>query len=41
MNQESNNTLLDTFDNPNIDHDFLIKIKIPEFTCFVPNDWTA
>ena len=28
MNQKSNNNYLETFDNPNVDHDFLIKIKI-------------
>ena len=36
MNQESNKTLLETFDNPNINDDFLVKIKIPEFTCLCP-----
>ena len=30
MNQKSNNNLLETFNNPNVEHDFLIKIKIPE-----------
>ena len=28
MNLKSNNNLLETFNNPNVDHDFLIKIKI-------------
>ena len=36
MNQKSNINLLETFSNPNADHDFLIKIKIPEFTCLCP-----
>ena len=36
MNLKSNNNLLETFNNPNVDHDFLIKIKIPEFTCLCP-----
>ena len=36
MNQKSNNNHLETFNNPNVDHDFLIKIKIPEFTCLCP-----
>ena len=28
--------LLESFDNPNIDKDYLIKIKVPEFTCLCP-----
>ena len=36
MNLKSNNNLLETFNNPNVDYDFLIKIKIPEFTCLCP-----
>ena len=36
MNQKSNNNLLETFKNPNVGHDFSIKIKIPEFTCLCP-----
>ena len=36
MNQKTSNNLLETFNNPNVDHDFLIKIKIPEFTCLCP-----
>ena len=27
---------LDLFENPNTDSDYLIKIKIPEFTCLCP-----
>ena len=27
---------LDTFDNPNPERDYLISIKIPEFTCLCP-----
>ena len=36
MNQKSNNNLLERFDNPNIKNDFIVKIKIPEFTCLCP-----
>ena len=36
MSKNSNQSLLEIFDNPNRDHDFLIKIKIPEFTCLCP-----
>ena len=36
MNQKSSNNLLETFDNPNMENDFIIKIKIPEFTCLCP-----
>ena len=28
--------LLESFDNPNINKDYLIKIKVPEFTCLCP-----
>ena len=28
--------LLDTFENPQIDKDYLINMKIPEFTCLCP-----
>ena len=28
--------VLDSFENPNIELDYLIKIKIPEFTCLCP-----
>jgi len=28
--------ILDVFDNPNIDRDFVIRIDIPEFTCLCP-----
>ena len=27
---------LDSFENPNVESDYLIKIKIPEFTCLCP-----
>jgi len=36
MNQKSRHNILERFDNPNIEHDFLIKIKMPEFTCLCP-----
>jgi 7-cyano-7-deazaguanine reductase len=36
MSKNSNQSLLEIFDNPNRDNDFLIKIKIPEFTCLCP-----
>jgi len=29
--------ILESFDNPNINKDYLIKIKVPEFTCLCPN----
>jgi len=28
--------ILESFDNPNINKDYLIKIKVPEFTCLCP-----
>ena len=28
--------ILDSFDNPNINKDYLVKIKVPEFTCLCP-----
>jgi len=28
--------ILESFDNPNINKDYLIKIKMPEFTCLCP-----
>ena len=28
--------ILEVFDNPNIDRDFVIRIDIPEFTCLCP-----
>ena len=28
--------ILDVFDNPNIERDFIIRIDIPEFTCLCP-----
>ena len=28
--------ILDVFDNPNIERDFVIRINIPEFTCLCP-----
>ena len=28
--------LLESFDNPNVNNDYLIKIKVPEFTCLCP-----
>tara|TARA_B110000438_G_scaffold281994_1_gene308605 strand:- start:437 stop:829 length:393 start_codon:yes stop_codon:yes gene_type:complete len=28
--------LLESFDNPNINKDYLINIKVPEFTCLCP-----
>ncbi len=30
------NSLLDTFDNPQTDRDYTIRIDIPEFTCLCP-----
>ena len=30
------NTILDTFDNPQTDRDYTIRIDIPEFTCLCP-----
>ena len=28
--------ILESFDNPNINKDYLVKIKVPEFTCLCP-----
>ena len=28
--------ILDVFDNPNVERDFVIRINIPEFTCLCP-----
>ena len=36
MNQKSRHNILERFDTPNIEHDFLIKTKISEFTCLCP-----
>ena len=30
------NKILEVFDNPNIERDFVIRIDIPEFTCLCP-----
>ncbi len=27
---------LETFDNPNVDRDFVVRIRMPEFTCLCP-----
>ena len=32
----SSSKILDVFDNPNIERDFIIRIDIPEFTCLCP-----
>ena len=32
----SSNKILEVFDNPNIERDFVIRINIPEFTCLCP-----
>ena len=32
----SQSKILDVFDNPNIERDFIIRIDIPEFTCLCP-----
>jgi len=34
MNDQLN--ILESFDNPNINKDYLIKIEVPEFTCLCP-----
>ena len=33
---ETSPSVLDTFDNPNQDYDYTIRISIPEFTCLCP-----
>jgi len=33
---ETRNTLLETFNNPNPEKDYSIQIRIPEFTCLCP-----
>ena len=32
----SSSKILEVFDNPNIERDFVIRIDIPEFTCLCP-----
>ena len=32
----STSKILEVFDNPNVERDFLIRIDIPEFTCLCP-----
>ena len=36
MSENISSNDLDSFENPNIESDYLIKIKIPEFTCLCP-----
>ncbi len=36
MSNKISSNDLDSFDNPNTESDYLIKIKIPEFTCLCP-----
>jgi len=36
MTKKISSNDLDSFDNPNTESDYLIKIKIPEFTCLCP-----
>ena len=36
MSLEITSSDLDGFENPNIELDYIIKIKIPEFTCLCP-----
>ena len=36
MSLEITSSDLDGFENPNIESDYIIKIKIPEFTCLCP-----
>ena len=36
MSENISSNDLDSFENPNVESDYLIKIKIPEFTCLCP-----
>lgn len=36
MREKISSSDLDSFENPNTESDYLIKIKIPEFTCLCP-----
>ena len=36
MNEISQTELLDNFNNPEKENEYLIKIKVPEFTCLCP-----
>ena len=36
MSENISSSDLDSFENPNVESDYLIKIKIPEFTCLCP-----
>lgn len=36
MSENISSNHLDSFENPNTESDYLIKIKIPEFTCLCP-----
>ena len=36
MREKISSNDLDSFENPNTESDYLIKIKIPEFTCLCP-----